>query len=477
MNKHYRLMTPGDPFPLLGLQIAIDLETTGLSLADPDVQVCGIGIGDEHGQYYFPLRHQVCPELPALSPQNFQGTAREDLERWLNEILHVSERRVIFHNAAFDLGFLRKELCWPNWNILTSTIEDSMILATLLDENRSVSLEQLTRSLLKIAPEQKEKFQGFFAFYTLSPEIVSDYCCEDVWLTLNVWKKLTQHPDYQSLEQVYRHEVQFSFTLAQMELQGCCYSKTELDCIRSRFFLEWPPLLEQVFSLLPTVIKRSEFLRSPGGITNECLRLWQKLPYEEQPEAYSTLIKLKSIVESYERLDKMLAIFPRSNNGVVSPRYYVVKTDGRLVSPLQELEKNALSHTFELKKLIAVAPLEYLCEICFEPVFPNPLFSGNYVISLLGRRKQLNQEADALNFSAFLAMATSEFMKAILILFAERVLFYTDQRILIKVTTPKEIEEWICRLPNPLKVGETWIPFQTRKSFGKNWQEMSSETA
>ncbi len=545
-------MLPGDSFPSLSLEIAIDLETTGLSLADPDIQACGIGIGDSEGQYYFPLRHQASPESSALSEMNYRGQEQERLAQWLTEILQVPSRRVIFHNAAFDLGFLRKEFAWKDWSVLAVQVEDSMILATLLNENRSVSLEQLTRNVLRIPPEQKEKFQGFFQFYTLSPKIVSDYCCEDVWLTLNVWKKLTQHADCEILQAAYRQEIRFSLTLAQMELQGCSYSIEELKRIREQFSLGWENLLEEVYDLLPKTIDKNEFLRAPGAITKECIQLFKQFPIHEQPQTLEALQRITPLLESYDRLGKMLALFPVSNGGVVSPRYNVLKADGRLISSLYEVEKNPLSQDWELKKLIAVPSTNWLCEITFEDLFPrlglafsqdalyeemlqNPLYdlsgalvqqlpkfsrsqiqellylfffdpkkwgkSGpfesvravfetlfphwiqcqqkwqedisrfGFITSFLGRRRHLSFENVERASASFLYLCGSEFMKTLLNFLPQATLLQIENRLLLKVSSREETDLFLQQIPNPLQIGSYRVPFQIRKSFGKNWQE------
>lgn len=362
-------MHPGTPFPSLNSQIGVDLETTGLSLADPEVWICGVGIGDVNGQYYFPLRHHS--DLGTTTPtENYEGEERSKLLFWLRTLFLDPTRQVLFHNASFDLGFLRKEFGATNWDFFQCTIEDSMLLATLLNENRSVSLEQLTRNVLLIRPEQKEKFQGFYKFATLPANEVSDYCCEDVWLTLNLFNKLHVDPEYGKLESVYRRELEFSFTLAQLELQGCPFSASERDRIQNLLHPKWENLLEEIYTKFPSSIPKEDFLRAPSRLTAEYLKIAPPSLSENSNSDHSDLLALWHLLEHYEQVYRMLELFPKTCAPTVSPRYLLTKAEGRPFSQLQQLSKNPLSFEWGLQKLITAFPNKRFYELSLEELSP-----------------------------------------------------------------------------------------------------------
>ena len=115
--------------------VAIDLETY-----DPHLTTCGpgwatsrgyivgIGVATEKWSGYFPIRHQG------------GGNLDEDIVlRWLRNLLSSTKRDVIFHNALYDVGWLRREGVEIKGNIL-----DTIVAAPLVDEHRySYSLDNL----------------------------------------------------------------------------------------------------------------------------------------------------------------------------------------------------------------------------------------------------------------------------------------------------------------------------------------------
>ena len=115
--------------------VAVDLETydpylttCGPGWATGRGHVVGIGVATKDWCGYFPIRHEG------------GGNLDEDVViRWLKNLLSSEKRKVIFHNALYDVGWLRREGVEVKGNIL-----DTIIAAPLLDENRySYSLDNL----------------------------------------------------------------------------------------------------------------------------------------------------------------------------------------------------------------------------------------------------------------------------------------------------------------------------------------------
>ena len=84
--------------------VAIDLETKdpnlttmGSGWARKDGHVIGIAVAVEGDQWYFPIRHELGPNL--------------DVKRtlsWLQEVCNA-DRDYVFHNAPYDVGWLLAE--------------------------------------------------------------------------------------------------------------------------------------------------------------------------------------------------------------------------------------------------------------------------------------------------------------------------------------------------------------------------------
>ncbi|TRZ82670.1 hypothetical protein D4R86_01500 [bacterium] len=115
-------------------KIGCDLETTGLKAFSGDV-IIGIGIAVNRNEaYYFPYRKE------GFLTSKYVKVWNEEQEKQLVELFELPNMES-FHNANFDCEFLEVDM---NVNIDDNYVRDSLILAHLLDENRSNKLEYLT---------------------------------------------------------------------------------------------------------------------------------------------------------------------------------------------------------------------------------------------------------------------------------------------------------------------------------------------
>ena len=108
--------------------VAIDLETydpnlktKGLGAVRKDGFVTGIAIATSKQTLYFPIAHAMTDNLDPTTTW-----------KYLNEKLFQNENIAkVFHNAAYDVGWLR----W--WGVeVKGKIIDTLIAAPLIDENR-----------------------------------------------------------------------------------------------------------------------------------------------------------------------------------------------------------------------------------------------------------------------------------------------------------------------------------------------------
>ena len=121
-------------------EIAIDLETKdpnlttlGSGWSRKDGHIIGVAVAVEGNQWYFPIRHEIGPNLdPKLTL------------KWVQEIVSA-KRDYVFHNASYDVGWLLTEGVHIQGRII-----DTMVVAPLLDENRfSYALNSLGRDYLQ----------------------------------------------------------------------------------------------------------------------------------------------------------------------------------------------------------------------------------------------------------------------------------------------------------------------------------------
>ena len=106
--------------------IAADLETTGLNFLKDKIMTVAITTQEE--TWVIPIDHKDSP---------FIGD--EDVLQALRWIFENPKNKKVFHNAKFDMKFLR------NYNIRVKNVWDTKIMHHLLDENMPKSLMDLVK--------------------------------------------------------------------------------------------------------------------------------------------------------------------------------------------------------------------------------------------------------------------------------------------------------------------------------------------
>jgi len=200
--------------------VAVDLETY-----DPHLMTCGpgwatsrgyivgIGVATEKWSGYFPIRHQG------------GGNLDEDIVlRWLRNLLSSTKRDVIFHNALYDVGWLRREGVKIKGNIL-----DTIVAAPLVDEHRySYSLDNLGEFYCNEKKDESLLRDAALAFginpksemYKLPAKYVGPYGQQDAALTLKLWHKLKAEVVAQDLEKILAMECRLIPLLLEMRWRG-----------------------------------------------------------------------------------------------------------------------------------------------------------------------------------------------------------------------------------------------------------------
>ena len=200
--------------------VAVDLETY-----DPHLMTCGpgwatgrgyivgIGVATEKWSGYFPIRHQG------------GGNLDEDIVlRWLRNLLSSTKRDVVFHNALYDVGWLRREGVEIKGNIL-----DTIVAAPLVDEHRySYSLDNLGEFYCNEKKDESLLQDAALAFginpksemYKLPAKYVGPYGQQDAALTLKLWHKLKAEVVAQDLEKILAMECRLIPLLLEMRWRG-----------------------------------------------------------------------------------------------------------------------------------------------------------------------------------------------------------------------------------------------------------------
>ena len=213
--------TPPERLPDLSdaKEIAIDLETydpnikeTGPGWAVGNGYIAGIAIAVEGWKGYFPIRHE--------GGGNFDERI---LKKQVQRIMDLPCDK-IFHNAAYDVGWLR----W--WGVeVKGKIIDTLIAAPLIDENRfRYSLNELGKDYLKETKSEALLYEAAKEWgvnakaemWKLPAMYVGPYAEQDADLTLRLWQFFKVEIIKQELSSIFELETRLFPCLLDMKTKG-----------------------------------------------------------------------------------------------------------------------------------------------------------------------------------------------------------------------------------------------------------------
>jgi len=200
-------------------KIAIDVETRdpNLKVNGPgwptgDGEVVGYAIAVDGWSCYIPIRH-------------FGGGNLDEkiVNRWLQKIFECPADKIM-HNAQYDLGWIKQMGFTVNGRII-----DTMIVASLLDENRfSYSLNALCYDLLNKTKSEKALVEAAREFgidpkaemWKMPAMYVGPYAEADAELTLELWNYFSIKIGQEDLWNVVNLELDLLPCLVDMTMRG-----------------------------------------------------------------------------------------------------------------------------------------------------------------------------------------------------------------------------------------------------------------
>jgi DNA polymerase I-like protein with 3'-5' exonuclease and polymerase domains len=205
-----------DPYETL----AVDLETydpnltnRGPGWATGDGYIVGIAIATDKWSGYLPIRHE-----------NGGNLEEEIVLRWLKRTFENHKGTMVFHNALYDVGWLKREGVE-----LTCPLRDTMFAAPLFDENRwSYSLNNLGMDFLAESKDETLLETAAKAWgvnpkggmWALPAKYVGPYAEQDAVLTLKLWKIFKARIEIEGLETIYDLECDLIPLLIEMRWRG-----------------------------------------------------------------------------------------------------------------------------------------------------------------------------------------------------------------------------------------------------------------
>ena len=212
---------PPQDFPNLSKydEISIDLETK-----DPDLKtigsgsitgrskMVGIAVAVEGWSGYYPIAHEGGGNMDSKM-----------VLKWFQDILNTPAIK-IFHNAMYDVCFIRAAGLKIN-----GTIVDTMIAGSLVDENRfRYDLGSLGRDYVGIGKNEavlKETADLWGVdpkseMYKLPAMYVGEYAEQDAKLTLKLWQEMKKQMHIEDVEDIFKLETELFPCLVEMRFLG-----------------------------------------------------------------------------------------------------------------------------------------------------------------------------------------------------------------------------------------------------------------
>ncbi len=199
--------------------IAIDLETKDENLIKlgpgwcrKDGHIIGIAVAAGDSSWYFPIAHTV-GNMP-----------RRVVMQWMADLCKDTTKTFVFHNALYDLGWLRAEGVE-----VKGKIRDTMVAAPLLNENRRYyNLNSLAGDHLGTYKDEKmlksaaEEFgvDPKSGMWKLPPRYVGAYAEHDAAITLKLWDVLRKDITKEECSGIFELETRLTPLLLDMKTAG-----------------------------------------------------------------------------------------------------------------------------------------------------------------------------------------------------------------------------------------------------------------
>ena len=230
-------------------EIAIDLETNDpelKSLGSGNVigrgHIAGVAVAVEGWQGYYPIHHEQGGNMD-----------RKLVLKWLQDVLKQKNTTFIFHNAMYDV-------CWLRSAGLTikGPIVDTMIAASLIDENRmSYQLNTLAKHYVGLGKDEKILVEAAKEYgldpkadmWRLPPMFVGQYAERDAESTLKLWQRLKIELYNQELMDIFNLETRLFPCLVDMRFKGVKVDLEKAQNIKQNLIKREESLIKKIKDL------------------------------------------------------------------------------------------------------------------------------------------------------------------------------------------------------------------------------------
>ena len=212
---------PPQDFPDLSAhdEISIDLETKdpnlktmGSGSVTGRAEIVGIAVAVKDWSGYYPIAHEGGGNMDKKKVLN-----------WFQDVLKTPAVK-IFHNAMYDVCFIRAAGL-----IINGSIVDTMIAGSLVDENRfrydlgSMGRDYVGKGKNEAVLKETADVWGVDAkseMYKLPAMYVGEYAEQDATLTLALWQEMKKEIIHQDIQSIFELECELFPCLIDMRFLG-----------------------------------------------------------------------------------------------------------------------------------------------------------------------------------------------------------------------------------------------------------------
>ena len=230
-------------------EISIDLETYDPQLKElgsgnvvKNGHIAGIAVAVEGWSGYYPVHHEQGGNMD-----------KKLVFAWLQELFNQENTTFIFHNAMYDVCWLRS-----NGLSIKGKIVDTMIAASLIDENRmSYQLNSLAKFYIGMGKDEKILIEAAKEYgvdpkadmWRLPAMFVGQYAERDAEATLKLWKRLEVEIYNQELTDIFSLETRLFPCLVDMRFKGVKVDLEKAQHIKQNLIKREETLIKKIKDL------------------------------------------------------------------------------------------------------------------------------------------------------------------------------------------------------------------------------------
>ena len=318
-------------------EIAIDLETNDpylMTLGSGNVtgrgHIAGVAVAVEGWSGYFPIQHESGGNMD-----------RKLVLSWLQDVCNQPDTTFIFHNAMYDVCWLRAAGV-----IVKGKIVDTMIAASLIDENRlSYALNTLAKFYVGIGKDEKI-LQEAAKSYSINPKsemyklpamYVGEYAERDAEATLKLWQRLSVELVNQELMDVFNLETKLFPCLVDMRFKGVRVDLDKAAKIKKNLMDREAKIVSKIKSLTGVDVE----IHAARSIAKAFDNL--KLPYDRTEKSKEPSFTKNFLQNHPHELPKLIADAREINKAHTTFIDSITKhaVDGRIHADINQIRSDA----------------------------------------------------------------------------------------------------------------------------------------